>query len=281
VERLRGEGLPVLDPDDAPGSLWRVRLEDLRDVVGDPVPVESWPQVEGAVVVVTTEWVYPDATSADEEDTDEPVRDGDAEPERGFVPVWIVPDPGAAGLHHRYDSGRHGGGTRPDEPSEAEREAASAERRRVIAHNKAWRSAETVRRDWLTKFIARKTVPTGAEALICEAILGCDHRLSTAMDKRHRLLRSLLGEGEDRQHETALACERLATDPKTAKAQTVRSLAAVLAAWEDSSGTHTWRNPTPWDARIIAALIGWGYAASPVERILIGEEPAASGQDAP
>jgi ParB family chromosome partitioning protein len=142
------------------------------------------------------------------------------------------------------------------------------------------REAETVRRDWLTQFIARKTVPTGAEALICEAILTCDHRLSTAMDRRHPLLRSLLGEHDDGHHQTAAVCERLASDAKTPRAQTVRSLAAVLAAWEDSSGTHTWRNPSPWDARIMTALIGWGYAASPVERILIGEDPATSDHDA-
>jgi ParB family chromosome partitioning protein len=35
VARLRGEGLPVLDPDDVPGSLWRIGLEDLRDADGD------------------------------------------------------------------------------------------------------------------------------------------------------------------------------------------------------------------------------------------------------
>jgi hypothetical protein len=88
--------------------------------------------------VLTTEWVYPDATS-DDDAADEPAQDGDAEPERRFVPVWIVPDPGAAGLHHRYDSGRQSA-SGPVQPSEADREAASAERRRVIAHNKAWRS---------------------------------------------------------------------------------------------------------------------------------------------
>jgi ParB family chromosome partitioning protein len=139
VERLRGEGMPVLDPDNLPGSLWRLRLEDLRDADGYPVPVESWRQVEGAAVVVTAEWVYPEATSGDE-DADEPAEDADAEPERRFVPVWIVPDPAAVGLHHKYDSGQHGSGTGTDQPSDAEREAATAERRRVIAHNKAWRS---------------------------------------------------------------------------------------------------------------------------------------------
>jgi hypothetical protein len=30
----------------------------------------------------------------------------------------------------------------------------------------------------------------------------------------------------------------------------------------------------------MTALIGWGYTASPVERILIGQETATGGQDA-
>ncbi len=44
----------------------------------------------------------------------------------------------------------------------------------MLHNNKAWRSAETVRREWLGRFLARKTTPTGAEALICEAVVGCD-----------------------------------------------------------------------------------------------------------
>ena len=93
------------------------------------------------------------------------------------------------------------------------------------------------------------------------------------LDKRHPLLLSLLGEDEDGFYESAAACARMATGPKTAKALTIRTLGAVLAAWEDSAGVHTWRNPNEWDARVMGALIGWGYEASDVERILIGEEP--------
>ena len=32
----------------------------------------------------------------------------------------------------------------------------------MIENNKAWRAAETVRREWLTAFLARKTLPKGA-----------------------------------------------------------------------------------------------------------------------
>jgi ParB family chromosome partitioning protein len=56
-------------------------------------------------------------------------------------------------------------------------------------------------------------------------------------------------------------------------------LAAVLAAWEDSTGKQTWRNPTGWDARVLGALAEWGYQPSEVERILLGEDPQPSTED--
>ena len=34
-----------------------------------------------------------------------------------------------------------------------------AERRTLIANDKAWASAEVVRREWLTEFLSRKTMP--------------------------------------------------------------------------------------------------------------------------
>ena len=39
---------------------------------------------------------------------------------------------------------------------------------------------------------------------------------------------------------------------------------------------HTWRNPAPHDAAIMAALVSWGYTASEVEQLLI-----ASNADEP
>ena len=53
-------------------------------------------------------------------------------------------------------------------------------------------------------------------------------------------------------------------------------LATVVAAWEASTSKHTWRSPSAWDARVLGALVQWGYQPSEVERILLGEEPQAS-----
>jgi ParB family chromosome partitioning protein len=278
VDRLRAEGLPVLDPDDVPTTTWHLRLDRLRDAENNPVPEETWPTLEGAAVIVTVDWIYPDA-EPNEEVSDDDAHEEEmeyAEPVRGFVPVWIVTDPAAAGLHHPNESRS----TATDSgESEADREKARAERARVLRNNKAWRSAETVRREWLGRILARKTAPTGAEALICEAVVGCDYRLSKAMGQRHATLRTMLGESSDGYG--VEACAKLAAEPATAKAATMRTLAAVLCAWEETSGVHTWRGPSEWDARIMNALIGWGYEPSDVERILIGVDSTADDVEEP
>jgi ParB family chromosome partitioning protein len=279
VDRLRAEGLPVVDPDEVRDA-HRLRLADhVRAADGEPIPEDDWPSLPGAAVVVVSEWEYREREEAEEgeEGEDEP----EAEPVQVFRPVWICRDPEAAGLVQRwnYRSGTH----KTDDgevDEEAAAEAARAERRRVIANNKAWASAEVVRRDWLRQFLARKTAPQGAEALICEAVVGGQFTLTKAMDAAHPMLRELLGldtasvYGGGRQ-----TAEHLAEQQATPKAATMTTLAAVVTAWESSTGKHTWRNPSRWDARVLGALSTWGYQPSEVESILAaqptGDQPVA------
>ena len=290
VERLRAEGLPVLTAEEVAEADEVLRIERLVTAEGEPVPEEEWPNVPGARVHVVKEWVYPeDEYDESEEGTDDEDReDEDYEPYQQYVPVWVVTDLDASGLRRRGGvSGSASSGSTADEDageSEEEAEARREERRRVIANNKAWASAETVRREWLAGFVARKTAPKGAEALICEAVVTGHHSLSKAMDHRHPMLFTLLGipapsgyygAGHDE-------CRKIATKANTPKAATMTTLAAVVAAWEATTGKHSWRNPSAWDARVLGALVEWGYQPSEVERILLGEEPQPStGSDEP
>jgi ParB family chromosome partitioning protein len=140
------------------------------------------------------------------------------------------------------------------------------------------REAAVVRREWLRQFLARKTPPKGAETLICAAVVGGHHTLTKAMDDGHPMLRDLLGittppgYGGGRVAAERLASQQ-ATTPKTA---TITTLAAVVAAWEASTGKHTWRNPTASDARIIGALTEWGYQPSEVENLLTAADHSDS-----
>lgn len=298
VERLRAEGLPVLsfdEADDADGSLL---LEDMRTVEGEPVPVDQWAALDGVAVIVTEEWEYPEAKTDPEAEGDEDgTYDDEAEAVKVYRQMWVVTDIEASGLIHRSRVGRTDddlGDDLGDDPethdpeadaaAEAEAEERREERRRVIAYNKAWASAETVRREWLAGFVARKTAPKGAEALICEAVVTGHHSLSKAMDHRHPMLFTLLGVDRPTGYYGAGhdECRKIATKATTPKAATMTTLAAVVAAWEATTGKHSWRNPSAWDARMLGALVEWGYQPSEVERILLGEEPQPStGSDEP
>jgi ParB family chromosome partitioning protein len=268
VDRLRAEGVPVVDPDEVRDA-HRLRLADhVRAADGEPIPQDDWPSLPGAAVVVVSDWEYPESEDA-EEGEDEP----DAEPVQVFKPVWICRDPEAAGLVQRwnYRTGTH----KADDgevDEEAAAEAAREERRRVIANNKAWASAEVVRRDWLRQFLARRTAPQGAEALICEAVVGVQFTLTKAMDAAHPMLRELLGLDTGSVYGGGRhAAEHLAGQQSTPKAATMTTLAAVVTAWESSTGKHTWRNPSRWDARVLGALSTWGYQPSEVESLLLAQ----------
>ncbi len=78
------------------------------------------------------------------------------------------------------------------------------------------------------------------------------------------------------------ACARLAAAPSTPKGHTMRTLAAVIIGWEESTDVHTWRNPTDWDRQVMSALIDWGYDAGTVERLLVAtsNENATPDSDA-
>ena len=269
VERLRAEGVPVVDPSETPDPLHRHRLDSLVTADGQDVTPEQRDDLPGIAVVLTRSWEWPENDEQEDEEADAV---------RVWEQTWVCTDPQAAGLVYRYDAtGRSPGHVEDEQQAEAARE----ERRRVRENNSAWRSAETVRREWLAAFVARKTAPKGAEAIICEAVLTAPHSLTKAMSSRHQMLRKVASpttEGGDYYGDAA--AQALATQPTTPKAQTMRTLAAVLLAWEENTDVHTWRNPGPWDRRIMAALITWGYEPSEVEQLLTSHDNADESDEA-
>lgn len=165
--------------------------------------------------------------------------------------VLYCTDPKGNGHRDRYgqSTGRTAGPMSEEE---------KAERRRVVANNKAWDAATEVRRTWLAKFVQRKTPPTGAEALITAAITGLDQWGPST--KTHRDACTAVGLDADK------TGKEIGNSRTTVKRQTVLALAHVLGQWEAGAGRTTWRNPNPWDARILTTLAGWGYTLSEVEQ---------------
>lgn len=149
------------------------------------------------------------------------------------------------------------------------------ERKELIANNKAWPSAEAVRREWLATFLARRTAPKDALAFVATVAVAHPARLATALSTHQEVAASLVGGTYEwgRKHPLAAMVEA-----NPAKATTVL-LAVVLGALEQATSTNTWRHPDSADVTYFTAIKGWGYALSDVENLVLGIKPAEPADD--
>ena len=154
------------------------------------------------------------------------------------------------------------------------------ERRQVRENNAAWRSAETVRRDWLPTLARRKTPPKGAAEFVAYAVVYCPEALQNAAWKGHVLAARVLGFKKDFGGSRYVA--DLLDKASTPRSQVI-ALAVVLAAIEESTGTHTWRHASATNtvARYLTALEGWGYGLSDIEAATTGRTPAPKPEPQP
>lgn len=217
-----------------------------------------------------------DEAEDDEPEDDEPEDDEPAwrpAPRRGsyqWRPVFYCTDPVSYG-HAVPSTGAAsaGGQAGPGEQSGEAAAAATEERRRVLRYNKAWQSAEAVRRPWLAEFLTRPKPPADAVRFILSAVIRGDYDLRKAMEGGHEGGASLLGierPAERRWNDYGLPAAFEAAGEDRAR---VIALGAVLAAYEDHTGVHTWRQRAAEGRRYLAALESWGYDLAPVERYTV------------
>ena len=150
------------------------------------------------------------------------------------------------------------------EMSDSEREAAAAERRDVIESNKAWKASETVRREWVTKFLTRKSAPKGSAAFIAAALFYDTHGLN-----KHAggdLVETFTGHRGGYRDPAAQS----ALDQATEGRATVLALGYVMAATEAGTGTHSWLQVDKHTGRYLRFLAANGYTLSPVEERAAG-----------
>lgn len=149
-----------------------------------------------------------------------------------------------------------------------------AERREVVANNKAWDSAQTVRRAWLGQFAARKSTPRdGAQFLAARLV-----DRAGALDPKHEVARTVLGLGEVPHYGQADPLAALIETASPARAAHL-SLVLVLAAIEATTGRHTWRHGSAHAATYLRALASWGYGLSDVERLVTDPEQTSTTAD--
>ncbi|BBG05810.1 MULTISPECIES: ParB/RepB/Spo0J family partition protein [Pseudonocardia] len=195
---------------------------------------------------------------------------------------WLCLDPTAHGHaplreSMRTRTGAAGGSASESDEERAAREArdkeaARIERRRVIANNKAWASAETVRREWLAELLAKKSAPKGAAVYVAAELGQGAHALRKAMESGNSLACELLGlaapDGGGYYSGRVNPLAEAARATSTARA-TMLSLAFVLGAYE--AGTHqgNWRNADPATQRYLSQLRDWGYTLCEVEQLAL------------
>ncbi|SIO30477.1 chromosome partitioning protein, ParB family [Agromyces cerinus subsp. cerinus] len=157
--------------------------------------------------------------------------------------------------------------TLPEEEQEAAREAARAERRRLIENNKSWDAAETVRREWLVTLLSRKTLPKDAAAFVAVTLARHSYEASASPSE---FAGELLGfSGYDMKAQISGLVES-----QPAKAGHV-NLALTLAARENHTSREAWRTPNATDTAYLLRLEAWGHHLAPVERIAAGYPEAA------
>jgi ParB family chromosome partitioning protein len=213
------------------GTPYRVRA--LRTADGEPVDPHTIQGQPGVAVYVDTYY------------------GGEARAE------YFVDDPEALGYTIPEDV--HGGGGVQKGPMTDEQKAV---RKELIARNKEWDAAETVRRDWVTQFLARKTTPKNAQAVIAEALTTARWKIADALTHGSTMAKTLLG------IQNTFSADDLAGYLEAHPTRgTQITVAVLLGGIEENTGRDTWRSPAADSAWYLRTLADWGYPLCPVERI--------------
>lgn len=285
ADQLRKTGVRVIDtPANADPAL---PVHRLVNADGTRPTVEEHRECPGHAAYIADQYGYIDPegrdAAAEELDADQDDQGDDEEVDRAVgertwgvrpVPVFVCTDPSAHG--HRDSWGSSGSGTGDripvDQMTDVQREAARAERRDVVESNKAWASAETVRREWLRALATRKAAPKGTATFLAAA-LARDADLLADVGGNH-LAADLLGVASGaygRSSELATLVEK-AGDARAL----LLTLVMVLVAYEGRTDRNDWRSLRASTGRYLTHLQGLGYALADVERRACGQDPLPS-----
>ena len=175
---------------------------------------------------------------------------------------------------HGLTSIRH---NQPNTRSGSMTEEEKAERRRVVANNKAWVSAEKVRRAWVTKLLGRKRLPSQALAFAATVIADNRHEVARAASDGHDMAATLLSLDGQRHYGQPhpIAAMTQATPTKAGHAL----LAVALGALEAATNKNSWRNPDQATRAYLDQLAAWGYTLSDVETLITAPDSAHRAED--
>ncbi|EMY36247.1 parB-like partition protein [Arthrobacter crystallopoietes BAB-32] len=163
-------------------------------------------------------------------------------------------DLGFTPKYERYD----GGGQARKGPMTEEQKA---ERRTLIANNKAMESATKVRREWVKTLLARKSSPKGWQYFTVHALT---HHPETASGYDSKTAAEMAGVKNDDWNPLRAHVARTDARPEAAL------LALICAGYEKQIHKDSWRRPGDVHRDYLNQLVTWGYTPSDVEAIIIG-----------
>jgi len=271
-------------------SFMAERIRQDRQSKADMARITGEWEAKG-VRVVTSEDDYTSLSSLTdaEDDADErPVLDADAHAtdcsghavmlqawgEHAAIAVCTTPE-----AHHAKYPRYAFPGSRPaaeltEEEAAEQKEAEKAARRELIANNKAWDAADTLRTEFVKSLLQRKTLPK--DWTMFAAVAGTRHGWTMRTDNSGGVVDLLSIESG-----TGYGANAVATwvEQHPAKAPHV-TLAVVLSAFENAANRDWWRRPTTEGAAYLNQLAAWGHRLTDVEKIAAGIQPEPTDQDA-
>jgi ParB family chromosome partitioning protein len=261
-------------------------LSRLVDANGERLTPETHQRCPGHGAYIVQQWGWTEA-SADEPQNDDTTED-DEDDEEGeysegpaqvlqWTPQYVCTDV----QQHGHQERSYGAASQKKiaaDMTDQEREAERVKRRDVIQSNKDWLSATTVRREWLSGFLTRKSAPKTTARFLAGSLARPTLGLANGYGLAYELL-GLTGQSPTYgRPNTALS--DLIDNASEARAQVV-SLALVLAAFEEPLKLKdSWRSAGSDTARYLRFLETCGYTLAAIELRACGQTPQPDEQTA-
>lgn len=231
----------------------RAALVAELEAAGTPIVDDvSWGYHSTDENVRVSELLRADGTQATDEDANVVYING------ALTIISVVTGWKGLGFNLRYSSGS-------STPSGPVTDEQKAERKILIANNKAMVSATTVRREFVRALLAKKRAPKGWQYFTVHALT---HHSEVASGYEGAVAAEMAGakiEGKDTSGWNPLR-DHVA---KTTTRPEVSLIALVCAGYEKTIAKDSWRSPYRSHIAYLTQLVTWGYTTSDVEQIII------------
>jgi ParB family chromosome partitioning protein len=154
-------------------------------------------------------------------------------------------------------------------------EEGKAERKMVVANNKAWDAAEPVRREFLTELFKRKTPPAKA-MVFAVSLVAVRPDLFGNEDRVLTEVTGIQGEGGW----PTKSSSQIMVAKAGEKNLSFALLKMALCAVEAKSNRDLWRQENPTFATYLAYLVSIGYTLSDVEQLVVTTSDEAAAKRA-